>query len=133
MLVILDVHQDWCGPCEAIHPTLLRVFAVRLCSNGQCHSYLIFTSHQSNFTDQDYDDSDERCVVASASIKKLGEALIQSTFPVEAHMNLEKNGEYAFFRVPSNATYLVLSIIHSFIHAISTLYHSFMLTSRPSS
>ena len=44
MLVILDVHQDWCGPCEAIHPTLLRVFAVRWYSNEQYHSYPFFTS-----------------------------------------------------------------------------------------
>ena len=66
-LIILDVHQDWCGPCEAIHPTLARVFA-------------------------DYDDCDERCICAAASIKKLGETLIASTFPAEAHINLEKNG-----------------------------------------
>ena len=43
MLVILDVHQDWCGPCEAIHPTLLRVFAVRWHSNEQYHTLLLFT------------------------------------------------------------------------------------------
>jgi thioredoxin-like negative regulator of GroEL len=29
-LVIMDIHQDWCGPTEAIHPTLSRVFAVLL-------------------------------------------------------------------------------------------------------
>jgi hypothetical protein len=28
-LVICDIHQDWCGPTEAIHPTMLRVFQVR--------------------------------------------------------------------------------------------------------
>lgn len=27
-LLIVDIHQDWCGPTEAIHPTLSRVFAV---------------------------------------------------------------------------------------------------------
>ena len=27
-LVVIDIHQDWCGPTEAIHPTLIRVFAV---------------------------------------------------------------------------------------------------------
>jgi len=25
-LVVVDVHQDWCGLCEAIHPTFLRIF-----------------------------------------------------------------------------------------------------------
>lgn len=29
-LVICDIHQDWCGPTEAIHPTMLRVFQVRV-------------------------------------------------------------------------------------------------------
>ena len=57
-----------------------------------------YRSDRSHRTVQDYDDCDERCMVASASIKKLGEALIQSTFPAEAHMNLEKNGENSFFR-----------------------------------
>lgn len=27
-LVIIDIHQDWCGPTEAIHSTLSRVFTV---------------------------------------------------------------------------------------------------------
>lgn len=24
-LVIIDIHQEWCGVCEAIQPTLIRV------------------------------------------------------------------------------------------------------------
>ena len=30
-LVIVDIHQDWCGYCEAIHPTLARLFVVSNC------------------------------------------------------------------------------------------------------
>mmetsp|Transcript_17080 Transcript_17080/g.16421 ORF Transcript_17080/g.16421 Transcript_17080/m.16421 type:complete len:138 (-) Transcript_17080:324-737(-) len=66
-LVICDIHQDWCGPTEAIHPTMIRVF-------------------------QDYDDADERVIIASVSIQKLGSELIQSSFPSECHINLSKNG-----------------------------------------
>ena len=72
------------------------------------------SSHDQICTAQDYEESDERCVVASASIKKLGEALIQSTFPVEAHMNLEKNGEHACIRSSyTSVTLLLSSIIHT--------------------
>ena len=48
MLVILDVHQDWCGPCEAIHPTLLRVFAVRWYSNEHYSIHISFSLQSSH-------------------------------------------------------------------------------------
>jgi|LauGreSBDMM110SN_4_FD.fasta_scaffold641465_1 thiol-disulfide isomerase/thioredoxin len=25
-LVMIDFYQDWCGPCEAIQPTLMKVY-----------------------------------------------------------------------------------------------------------
>ena len=33
-LVIIDIHQDWCGPTDAIHSTLSRVFAVCIKSSS---------------------------------------------------------------------------------------------------
>jgi hypothetical protein len=45
-LVVVDCHQEWCGCCEAIHPTINRVLL-------------------------DYDNIEERFVYSSASIGKL--------------------------------------------------------------
>ena len=51
-LVIIDIHQDWCGPTEAIHPTLSRVFQVlpvaqlpECCSNLLVLCPLRFDNH----------------------------------------------------------------------------------------
>jgi thiol-disulfide isomerase/thioredoxin len=65
-LPVLDIHQDWCGICEAIHPTFLRVF-------------------------NEYDDSESRILLCSANISKLG-PVIQASLPSDTHINLEKNG-----------------------------------------
>jgi thiol-disulfide isomerase/thioredoxin len=72
-LVVVDCHQEWCGYCEAIHPTISRVFL-------------------------DYDGAEERFVYASASIGKVAGKL-QSTFPADAHINLEKNGCLPLFAI----------------------------------
>lgn len=50
-LVVMDIHQEWSGPCEALHPTLNRVF-------------------------NDYDLAEERIVFATAAIGKIGEQAI---------------------------------------------------------
>jgi len=65
-LVIIDCHQDWCGPCEAFHPTFQRTFL-------------------------DYDDSANRMTVYSASFESFGEK-IQSLLPGDSKIVVEKNG-----------------------------------------
>ena len=60
------MHQDWCGLCEAIHPTVLRIFT-------------------------EYDNAEQRIVFSSANIGKLG-PIIQQSFPSDTHVILEKNG-----------------------------------------
>jgi hypothetical protein len=75
-LVIIDCHQEWCGYCEAIHPSMSRVLL-------------------------DYDGVEERFIYATASIGKVG-AKMQASFPTDANINLEKNGclpLFAVFRV----------------------------------
>ena len=36
-LVMIDFYQDWCGPCEAIQPTLMKVY------QGYYYYYLLLT------------------------------------------------------------------------------------------
>ncbi len=83
-LVVVDCHQDWCGCCEAIHPSLSRVLL-------------------------DYDNCEERFIYSTASIGKVG-SKIQSSFPSDANVNLEKNGclpLFAVYRVSLLQTILV--------------------------
>ncbi len=72
-LLVVDCHQEWCGYCEAIHPSISRVYL-------------------------DFDGAEERFAYASASIGKVG-AKVQATFPTDAHVNLEKNGCLPIFAV----------------------------------
>jgi hypothetical protein len=75
-LVAIDCHQEWCGCCEAMHPSMSRLLI-------------------------DYDAAEERFVYATASIGKVGPK-IQHSFPSDANINLEKNGclpLFALFRV----------------------------------
>ena len=65
-MLVVDVHQDWCGHCEAIHPTLLRIFT-------------------------EYDNAEGRITVATANISKVG-SVVQASFPSDTHVILEKNG-----------------------------------------
>lgn len=78
-LVIIDCHQEWCGYCEAIHPSMARVLL-------------------------DYEGVEERLIYATASIGKVG-VKMQASFPTDANINLEKNGclpLFAVFRVSSD-------------------------------
>ena len=72
-LVIIDIHQEWCGCCEAVHPSMSRVLV-------------------------DYDEVEARFLYCSASIGKVG-AKIQHSLPTESHINLEKNGCLPLFGV----------------------------------
>lgn len=75
-LVMMDCHQEWCGMCDSMHPTMNRVLL-------------------------DYDEIDERFLYAAASIGKVGDK-IQSSLPQDLNIDLEKNGclpLFAFYRV----------------------------------
>lgn len=74
-LIIVDCHQDWCGPCEAMNPTFTRIFI-------------------------DYEVAEERLVLATLAIGKMG-STAQASFPHDCHISLEKNGcipVFAFYR-----------------------------------
>lgn len=84
-LVVIDCHQEWCGCCEAIHPSLSRILL-------------------------DYDSAEERFSYASASIGKVG-SKIQQSFPSDLNINLEKNGclpLFAVYRVSENNKFFVI-------------------------
>mmetsp|Transcript_64266 Transcript_64266/g.134090 ORF Transcript_64266/g.134090 Transcript_64266/m.134090 type:complete len:137 (+) Transcript_64266:62-472(+) len=72
-LVVIDIHQDWCGCCDSIHPSISRVM-------------------------MDTDECDERFVYASASIGKVG-AKIKAALPSDNQIDLEKNGCLPLFGV----------------------------------
>ena len=72
-LVVVDIHQDWCGCCEAIHPSMSRVLL-------------------------DYDEIEERFAYCTASIAKVGPK-IQASLPSDCHVDLEKNGCLPLFGV----------------------------------
>ena len=65
-LVLLDCHMGWCGPCEALSPTLSKMM-------------------------NDFDKADERLAIASANLDKYAGKL-QETLPEENSPTLEKNG-----------------------------------------
>lgn len=72
-LVVVDIHQDWCGCCEAIHPSMSRVLI-------------------------DYEEIEQRFLYCTASIAKVG-SKIQPSLPSDSHINLEKNGCLPLFGV----------------------------------
>lgn len=65
-LVLIDCHMGWCGPCDALSPTLSKLM-------------------------NDFDRADERLAFASANLDKYAERL-QATLPEENSPTLEKNG-----------------------------------------
>mmetsp|Transcript_12000 Transcript_12000/g.16494 ORF Transcript_12000/g.16494 Transcript_12000/m.16494 type:complete len:134 (-) Transcript_12000:94-495(-) len=83
-LVVIDCHQEWCGCCEAIHPSLSRILL-------------------------DYDSAEERFAFAAASIGKVG-SKIQSSIPSEFNVNLEKNGCLPIFAVFKNRSCLAVVV-----------------------
>ena len=81
-LVVIDIHQEWCGCCEAIHPSMSRVLI-------------------------DYDEIEARFLYCTASIGKVG-AKIQAALPTDNHIHLEKNGclpLFGIFRVGFSLSY----------------------------
>ena len=73
-LVLIDCYSEWCGTCEALHPTLQKVWL-------------------------DYDAASERVILASASMDKLSES-IQAIFPGEnAAVNIQDNGCLPLFLI----------------------------------
>ncbi len=62
-LVIIDIHADWSGACEAMYPTFNKLFL-------------------------EYDNADSRLLIASASFNKIGLDFIKNTFPADAGGNL---------------------------------------------
>lgn len=111
-LVVIDLHQEWCGYCDAIHPSISRMFL-------------------------DYDECEARFLYCSASIGKLG-AKIQPFLPTDSHIDLVKNGclpLFALVRVSlahlaHYISFHLMSIIFSlvFYACISlTLYSMVML------
>ncbi len=75
-LAVIDIYSDWCGPCEAVLPTLSRVYL-------------------------DYEAAEERLKLYAASANKLS-AQIQSSLPTDLHISLDKHGclpLFALYRV----------------------------------
>lgn len=72
-VVLLDIHQDWCGHCEAIQPTILRVLL-------------------------DYDDAEDRFAYYSSNLTKNMETL-KAFFPSDSNINLEKHGCLPLFLI----------------------------------
>ena len=72
-LVVIDLHAGWCGPCDALTPTLSKMM-------------------------NEYEKADERITIASANTDKYSEKL-QETLPAESNMSLEKNGCMPVFLV----------------------------------
>ena len=65
-LTIVNCHPGWCGPCEAILPTMTRVLL-------------------------DYPNAEARFSYCTANIQKVS-TLMQPTFPSDANVDLSKVG-----------------------------------------
>jgi hypothetical protein len=88
-LVVIDIHQEWCGCCEAIHPSMSRVLI-------------------------DYDEIEARFQYCTASIAKVG-AKLQASLPSDCHINLEKNGCLPLFGVYKVQTCFICHSDHNHI------------------
>lgn len=71
--MIVNCHAGWCGPCDAILPTIQRVLL-------------------------DYDEVDQRFLYSAANVGKVGN-LIQDTIPAENEVNIESLGCMPLFSV----------------------------------
>jgi thiol-disulfide isomerase/thioredoxin len=66
-LVVVDIYSEWCGPCDAMLPTFAKVLV-------------------------EFEGADDRILLASASISKLG-SVIQPSLPRESpQVHLDKHG-----------------------------------------
>ena len=72
-LVVIDIHQEWCGCCESVLPSMSRVLV-------------------------DYDEIENRFMYCTASIGKVG-SKIQASLPNDSRIDLEKNGCLPLFGV----------------------------------
>ncbi|KAG5176476.1 hypothetical protein JKP88DRAFT_335211, partial [Tribonema minus] len=70
-LIVIDIHQDWCGPCETLQPTMHRIAL-------------------------DTTDCANRCGFFSASMGKL-KAQVGELLSADARAALEKRGCMPFF------------------------------------
>lgn len=62
-VIVADIHQEWCGLCDAILPTLNRVF-------------------------MDYDQAEARITLADVSLGKVDADDVTATFPSDSKVNL---------------------------------------------
>lgn len=79
-LIVVDCHQDWCGCCEAMFPSMSRLLL-------------------------DYDAAEERFTYCAASIGKVG-AKIQKSFPSDVNIKVEENGCLPLFALYRNKSCL---------------------------
>mmetsp|Transcript_3018 Transcript_3018/g.6097 ORF Transcript_3018/g.6097 Transcript_3018/m.6097 type:complete len:137 (-) Transcript_3018:280-690(-) len=78
MLLVLDCHQDWCGQCETLQPTFLRIF-------------------------MDNDEPESRLAFLSANIKVFKDK-IKEILPEDSQISLDEHGCMPFFLlIRSNA------------------------------
>ena len=101
-ILVIDCHQEWCGPCDAIGPTLQRLYL-------------------------DFDHGDERIALATISytcdqsaqggppcgVSPLGEKL-QAIIPAAAKLKLENHGCLPLFlcvRVSGSSCYVFTSAL----------------------
>jgi len=71
--VVVNAHPSWCGPCDAIVPTMSRVLL-------------------------DYEKAEDRFLYCTGNIAKIG-AQMQPTFPSDSTVNLEKAGCLPMFAI----------------------------------
>ncbi|KAJ1433673.1 hypothetical protein B484DRAFT_394409 [Ochromonadaceae sp. CCMP2298] len=83
-LVVIDIHSEWCGCCEAVHPSIARILA-------------------------DYEECEKRFVYCTASLGKLGDR-IKAALPPDGNVNLEKNGCLPLFGVFRGKTCIAMVV-----------------------
>jgi hypothetical protein len=72
-LVVIDMHQEWCGCCESVHPSIARIF-------------------------NDYEDCEKRFVYGTASFGKVGDK-IREALPSDTKIDNSCLPLFGIFRV----------------------------------